>query len=169
MRRHPGAWYYTLLSAAVALAFLGTNAFMFAQGRELVWTQDALPLYANFLVWGKQVLSDVLAGAAAGQGLALPQYAYTMGYGADVPVTMGSYLQDPINLVVFALPSEWIGFSYTLMVLVRMLLAAFAFSWYCFSRGQGRKATGVAALAYATCGFVVFFVGILLESRRVSR
>lgn len=154
--RRPKTWYYSLFTCAVTLAFLGANGWMLASGRELVWTRDALPLYANFLVWGKQALADALGAAASGLGFALPQYTFSMGYGADVPVTMGSYLQDPINVIAFLLPQEWIGLSYSLMVYVRMLLAAFAFSWYCFSRGHGRRATGIASLAYATCGFIVF-------------
>lgn len=156
IKRHPKAWYYSLLTCAVTLAFLGASAFLLANGRELVWKSDALPLYTNFLVWAKEVLADALGAMASGTGFELPQYTYSMGYGSDVPVTMGSYLQDPINLIAFAMPKEWIGLSYSLMTYARMLLAALAFSWYCFARGHGRRATGIAALAYATCGFVVF-------------
>lgn len=158
--KHPRAWYYVLLTCAVTAAFLGANVYLLLQGQELVWTQDALPLYSNFLVWGCDTLRQAVGAVASGAGFELPQYTYTLGYGVDVAATMGSYLQDPINLIAFALPDECIGLSYALMILVRMVLSAFAFSWYCFARGQGRRATGVAALVYATCGFIVF-LGVL--------
>ena len=155
LKRYPRASYYALLVAATIFAFLGTCSFMLVQGRELVWTQDALPLYCNFLVWSSQTFEHVLDEAMSGGGIAAPQYTFTMGYGADVPMTMGSYVQDPVNIIAFALPNELIGLSYTLMILARMILAAITFSWYCFSHGHGRKATGVAAIAYVTCGFVI--------------
>ena len=156
MRRHPQAWYYLLLTCAVTAAFLGSNLFMIVSGRELVWTQDAQPLYASFVVWGKQVIQGMLADLAAGKAVELPQYTYMLGYGADVPVSMGSYLQDPMNIIPALFPSELIGFSYALMTWARMVLAAITFSLYCFYHGHGRKATGVAAIAFVTCGFIIF-------------
>lgn len=154
--RWPRASYYTLLVIAVCIAYAGVNAFLIATGREGVWTQDAQPLYANFLIWACEALRQAVDQAASGQGFVLPQYTYSMGYGADVPMTMGSYLQDPINIIVALMPSELIGVSYPLMTLARMIGAAVAFSSYCFAKGHGRRATGIAALAYATCGFIVF-------------
>ena len=154
--RWPRASYYTVLVVAVCIAYVGVNAFLIATGREAVWTQDAQPLYANFLIWACGALQQMVEQAANGQGIVFPQYTYSMGYGADVPMTMGSYLQDPINIIVALMPAELIGVSYPLMTLARMIGAAVAFSTYCFARGHGRRATGIAALAYATCGFVVF-------------
>ena len=155
-QRYPRLTYYVTLTVAVCIAFAGVNAFLIASGREGIWTQDAQPLYANFLLWSCQALRQAFDGLLAGEGFVLPQFTYDMGYGADVPMTMGSYLQDPINIIVVLMPDELIGVSYPLMTLVRMILAAYAFSWYCIGRGHRRAYTGVAALAYATCGFIVF-------------
>ena len=156
LAKKPRASYYTLLVIAVCIAFAGINLFLIVTGREGVWTQDAQPLYANFLIWANDTLFQAIGQALAGDGFILPQYTYSMGYGADVPMTMGSYLQDPLNIIPTVLPNELIGVSYPLMTLVRMILSAVAFSCYCFARGHGRRATGIAALAYATCGFIVF-------------
>ena len=156
-RRHPMLWYFGLLYVAVTLAFLGMNLLPLATGCELVWTMDAEPLYANFLVWGIQQLQEIGGQIASGSPVELPFYTFSLGYGADAPMTLGSYLNDPTNIIAFLLPAEYIGVSYALMTWLRVLLAATTFSAYCFSRGNGRIATGVAALCYVCCGFVVFW------------
>ena len=156
IRKHPRVWYYLLLACAVTGLFLGTCALIFAQGRELVWTTDALPLYTSFLVWADQAFWHAIDAMSGGNGFVLPQFTYTMGYGSDVPAAMGSYLQDPINLIFFVLPNEYVGLSYTLMIWLRLVLAAYAFSWYCLARGHSHRVTGIAALAYIACGFVIF-------------
>ena len=155
LSRHPRICYYVLLACAATLAFAGTSLFLIVTGREGVWIQDAQPLYANFLVWGCQTIDQTVQAAQSGAGIALPYYTYNMGYGADVPMTMGSYLQDPVNIIPALMPNELIGISYPLMTWLRMVLAAFAFSSYSLSHGRSRKSTFVAALAYATCGFIV--------------
>lgn len=154
-RKHPQGAYWVYLVLAVTLLFLLENAYMLATGRELIWKQDALPLYVNFLLYAKNATLQAYEAFAAGGGLQVPMYTYSMGYGVDVPMTMGSYLQDPLNIIPALLPASWINISYPAMTYVRMVLAAVAFSVYCFGHGRGRAATGIASLVYVTCGFIL--------------
>ena len=157
VRRHPRRWYFGLLYAAVTLAFLGMNLLPLARGYELVWTMDAQPLYANFLVWGIQALQQIGNELASGAPVEVPMFTYSLGYGVDAPHTFGSYLNDPINIIALIMPAQYIGVSYAIMTWFRLILASTTFSTYCLSRGNGRKATGIAALCYVCCGFVVFW------------
>ena len=157
MQRHPKLWYFGLLYAAVTCAFLGMNLMPIVHGYELVWTMDAQPLYANFLVWGMQALGQIGNELASGAPVEVPMFTYSLGYGVDAPQTFGSYLNDPINIIALAMPAQYIGVSYAVMTWFRLILASTTFSTYCLSRGNSKPASGIAALCYVCCGFVVFW------------
>ena len=160
-------WYYVFLCIAVTACFLACNSLMLATGRDLIWTTDAQPLYVNFLTWWVDTTRSIVGGFMSGNAAEIPDFTYSLGYGADVPMTMGSYLQDPLNAIALAFPTDMIAIPYALMTWLRMELAAVAFSAYCFSRGHSKAAVAVAALAYATCGYVLFW-GMMRHSKFID-
>lgn len=164
---HPKACYYVILAVAVTVLFFATQAYLIAVGKELIWTTDSKPLYVNFLFWSMNAFDEVLNGFLNGQGIVVPMYTYALGYGADAIVSMGAYLQDPINIFAYVFPKELIGISYPLMALVRVYLAAVAFSIYCFGRGHDAKATFVAAMLYVTCGFILY-LGVMRHPKFID-
>ena len=166
-RKHPTLSYYLALYVAVIIAFIGMNFAIFAVGRECMWHVDAQPLYLNIMAWNSQVLRDAISSFASGGGFEIPMYTYSLGYGADTIMTMGAYLDDPLNLLAIPFPAEYTNIPYVGLVVVRLLLAATTFSLYCFSRGHGRRATFVAAVVYICCGFVVYW-GVLRHPKFID-
>ena len=156
IRNHPKLSYYLLLAVGVTIFYFAAQAYLLALGKELVWTTDPKPLYLNFLLWGATAFQEMLDGLASGAGLVIPMYTYSLGYGADSIASMGSYLLDPFNVIVYLFPPEMIGTGYAVMNWARFYCAAVAFSVFCFSRNHGYKATGIASLLYISCGFVLF-------------
>ena len=166
-QRHPALSYYLALYVAVIVAFIGMNFAIFAVGRECMWHVDAQPLYLNIMAWNSQLLRDAISSFAAGGGFEIPMYTYSLGYGADTIMTMGAYLDDPLNLLAVPFPAEYTNIPYVGLVVIRLLLAATTFSLYCFSRGHGRRATFVAAIVYVCCGFVVYW-GVLRHPKFID-
>ena len=167
LNRHPKASYYILLFFATLALFFLAQAYIMATGYDLIWSSDPKPQYINFLFWGMNVLGETLQTLADNGTLVIPMYTYSLGYGADTIVSMGSYLQDPLNIIVFMFPKEMVAFSYPLMAFVRLYLAAVAFSIYCFGRGHGRKAVGIASIIYVTCGFILF-LGLIRHAKFID-
>ena len=166
-RKHPTLSYYLALYVAVIIAFIGMNFAIFAVGRECMWHVDAQPLYLNIMAWNSQVLRDALSSLISGGGFEIPMYTYSLGYGADTIMTMGAYLDDPLNLLAVPFPAEYTNIPYVGLIVIRLLLAATTFSLYCFSRGHGRRATFVATIVYICCGFVVYW-GVLRHPKFID-
>ena len=59
IKSHPQGCYYLILSLAVTALFFLENAYILAMGHELIWSSDALPIYANFLVYGSNALANM--------------------------------------------------------------------------------------------------------------
>ena len=167
LNAHPKASYYMLLLAAVTALFFLAQAYIMATGYDLIWSPDPKPQYINFLFWGMNALGETFNTLINDGILVMPMYTYSLGYGADAIVSMGSYLQDPLNIIVFLFPKEMVAYSYPLMAFVRVYLAAVAFSIYCFGRGHGRKATGIASIIYVTCGFILF-LGLIRHAKFID-
>ncbi len=119
--------------------------------RGLIWNVDGIAQYYPFFVYEGQWIRGIFSNLLGGNGLQIPLWEWTSGYGADVITTFDVFL-DPLNLVSAITPerlSEWV---FQLLVLVRMYLAGLAFVFYCRTRGEDRMGTVLGALLYALCG-----------------
>lgn len=152
--------YLVVLWFCCLLGWLGVNGLIIAAGRIPLWQTDGVPLYLNFMIFEGRALRSALHALFTGGGFSFPVYTFDLGYGADVLLTLGGSLNDPFNLLTVFVPTRFMVWLYVVLVVVRVCLAATSFSAYCFHRGNGRKATFVAALCYVFCGYVLFW-GIL--------
>jgi len=120
-------------------------------GRELIWNVDGLSQYYPFFLYEGEWLRGIVTGLLSGNGLNVPLWEWSSGYGADVPTTFDVFL-DPLNLVSAITPSflsEWV---FQLLVIVRLYLGGLAFVFYAKTRGENRTGTVLGALLYALCG-----------------
>ncbi len=120
-------------------------------GRELIWNVDGLSQYYPFFLYEGEWIRGIISGLLSGEGLNIPLWEWSSGYGADVPTTFDVFL-DPLNLVSAITPaflSEWV---FQLLVIVRLYLGGLAFAFYCKTRGESRTGTVLGALLYALCG-----------------
>lgn len=139
---------YTHLFAPFALLVLG--ALLVAK-RGLIWSVDGLSQYYLFFVYEGQWLHDIVSNLLSGNGIQIPLWEWTCGYGADIPTTFDVFL-DPLNLVSAVTPeslSEWV---FQLLVVIRLWLAGLAFICYAQTRGENRTGTVLGALLYALGG-----------------
>lgn len=118
-----------------------------------------MDLYYNFFVYEGEWLRSVVLSILNGRP-EVPMYSFELGYGADVMATMGGCLNDPFNLVsIFCFP-EYAEYVFEVLIFLRFIFAAIAFSLYSFSRGRGYSATFFGSLCYVLCGYMVFW-GVL--------
>ena len=166
-RRSPRLAYYIGLFVAVIAIYVGSNAAMIAVGRDCLWHVDGQPLYMSYLAWEGQQLRAAWDAFISGGPVEVPFFTYSVGYGADAPLIMTAFLNDPLNLLSIFFPVENTITCFTIEIIVRMMLAGVTFSLYCFSRGHGRAQTGVAAVAYICCGYILFW-GLLRHPKFIN-
>lgn len=139
---------YTLCFVIVALITL----FVYpSNGRSMVWSVDGLEQYYPYFVYEGQWLRDIASSLFSGQGLQVPLWSYTLGYGSDILATM-DVIFDPLNLLSGLCPEQYSEYLFQFLIVFRLYLAGAAFSLLAFRLGTGRFPTLIAALLYAFCG-----------------
>ena len=64
---------------------------------------------------------------------------------------------DPLNLLSVAVPTRYMAYFYSFLVVLRLYLAGLAFSGYCFYMGRKKNlAVLTGALCYVFCGYALF-------------
>lgn len=119
--------------------------------RGLIWIVDGMSQYYPFFIYEGQWIRGIFENLLAGNGLQIPLWEWTSGYGADV-ITTFDVLFDPLNLVSAITPgwaSEWV---FQALVVLRLYLSGLAFVFYAQTRGENRCGTVLGALLYALCG-----------------
>ena len=167
VRGRMGIGYVAALFAACLAGFAGVCAYLLAVGKIPFWQTDASSLYLNSFIWEGEVLRDAFASLASGQGFSLPLYTFQLGYGADVATSLDGLINDPLNLVSAFVSPEQAVYAFEVLVFVRLFLAAVAFSFYSLRRGNSREASMVGTLAYAFCGFMLFW-GVLRHPQFIN-
>lgn len=90
-----------------------------------------------------------------GEGLA---YAWSLGIGSDFTAIYGYYLATPTNWLVYFVPEHLIIEFMTLMILLKIAMCGFTFSYYLSKRFQSKSPMilGFSTL-YAFSGFVAAY------------
>lgn len=116
-----------------------------AYGDGLVQHYQALSYYARYL---RQILKTLLFE----HRLEIPQWSFSIGYGSDIVATLHYYvIGDPFNLFSVFVPTRYLPYFYSGMVLVRLYCAGIAFSELCFytiREKAGNMAVLVGSLVY---------------------
>ncbi|MEG0758939.1 MAG: YfhO family protein, partial [Raoultibacter sp.] len=139
---------YTILF--VVFAFLALFVYP-SNGRSLVWSVDGLEQYYPFFVYEGQWLREVVGGLFSGQGLVLPAWEFSLGYGSDVFISIDAFL-DPLNLLSGLCPEAFSEYLFQFLVVFRMYLAGAAFIAFARYQGLARYPVICGALLYALCG-----------------
>lgn len=149
VRRRKTYWAcYTL--AFVIVAFIVLFVYP-SNGRSIVWNVDGLEQYYPYFVFEGQWLREIASNLISGQGLQVPLWSYTLGYGSDILTTL-DVIFDPLNLLSGLCPEQYSEYLFQFLVVFRLYLAGAAFSHFAFRFGTGRLPTLLAALLYALCG-----------------
>lgn len=140
--------------------FLILSAIVFStfwiNDKSMIWKPDGLTQHFNSFVyfgnWGRSILKNLLTG----QGLSIPMWDFSIGYGSDVLTTLQYYcIGDPFSLFAVLTPVRFMEAMFNALILLRVFLAGIAFSCYCFYMKRGKCATLAGALSYVFCGYVI--------------
>ena len=139
-----------LCSVGVLLVFVP----IFASGHGCVWSNDGVSQQLNSLIFSGRTLREVFRGLLFEHRLHFPQYIFTVGYGLDVEALTG--LRDPFNWLAVFVPARFCEYLYFLLIIVRVFVAALAFSFYVRSKGNSLESACLGALIYVFAGFPIF-------------
>jgi uncharacterized membrane protein YfhO len=157
LKSKPHFRYYCLLFITIVVGYLATvGVFRLTTGEIPLWRSDNYALYINFAAYEGEWLRSIIGNLFAGNGLIIPEYSYSLGYGADVLLSAGGCINDPFNLLFVFCPVRYTAYLYLFLILLRLVLAGASFSFYALSKGNGHRATYIATLCYLLTGFVLF-------------
>lgn len=122
-----------------------------SNGRSLIWSVDGLEQYYPFFIYEGQWIRDIVQNLISGQGLQIPLWTHTLGYGMDIPSTLDVFF-DPLNVLSALCPERYSEYLFQFLVVFRLFLAGASFSLFAFRFKTGRFATLLAALLYALGG-----------------
>ena len=146
---------YTVLYAVLTVVVFSP---LIVGDRSFIWGGDGLAQHIKALSYYGVWLRGIASSIASGQGLELPMFSFSLGYGADVLDTLNYYaIGDPLNVFAVFVPTEQTPVLYTALIIVRPYLAGLAFAlyaWRVFRPSSHGLLAG--ALVYAFCGFAMF-------------
>ena len=146
---------YTVMFALIAAAVFSP---FWMEKITLIHTDDGWTQHYRALVYYAQWLRSIVRTLFLEHRLIIPQWSHSIGYGADVITTLSYYVMgDPLNLLSVAVPTRYMAYFYSFLVVLRLYLAGLAFSGYCFYMGKKKNlAVLTGALCYVFCGYALF-------------
>ena len=154
-RRRDFLILYTLIFALLSVL---THIYIYISGRTLVWNLDGSGQHIKALAFYGEWLRGVLRHIFADHELSIPSWSFSIGYGADVPVTLSYYVTgDPFAILSVFVPVKYTYFLYEALIYLRVWCMGLTFATFCF--GRNRDAAPYAVLAssfvYSFCGFAM--------------
>lgn len=146
-----------LLAAAILMLFGLLFAVLPLTGHGLIFRGDDFTQHYPFLIaigrWVRAFLSN--PGSA-------PAFNWSLGLGADWIGSLNYYgFGDPLTLLAALFPARYIHVCYTLLVLLRHMLAGLAFLALARGFGARWRYALIAAAAYAYTNFMIAWVALL--------
>lgn len=125
--------------------------------------------YSSLAYWG-QYLRSVIKNLFTGNGLVLPEWNFSIGYGADIFTTLHYYaIGDPLNLLAVLVPMKYTEILYIVLIILRLYLAGVSFICYCHYRGRRGISVAMGAWIYIFASYTIrigihypFFYNVLI-------
>ena len=146
---------YTLIFALLAVL---THIYIYVSGKTLVWNLDGSGQHIKTLAFYGEWLRGVLTNIFVGHDLSIPAWSFSIGYGADVPVTLSFYVTgDPFALLAVFVPIQYTYYLYEALIYLRVWFMGLAFATFCFGKNKDVSPWAVLAssFAYSFCGFAM--------------
>lgn len=150
-------FYLTYSGLFLVLSFFVFSFFLFS-GKSFVWQPDGFFQHLKALTYYAQWLRQLVRNLLFEHCLSLPEFSLNMGLGADVITTLHYYaIGDPFNLLSVFVPSRYMEYFYSAMILVRLYFCGLFFSLFCFNKGiKNQYGVLAGAFVYAFCGFSLY-------------
>ena len=155
--RRQALYASALLSAAILLLFGLLFVILPLTGHGLIFKGDDFLQHYPFLM----AIGRWLRALFSGRGLA-PGFNWSLGLGADWIGSLNYYgLGDPLTLLAALFPASGAHLCYTLLVMLRHVLAGLAFLALARAFGVRWRYALIAAAAYAYTNFMIAWCALL--------
>ncbi len=159
--------YYFLYSIVFIIAILLVYGCYFVNGKSFVWQVDGWTQHYKALVYYAKWLRSIVKTLLFEHRLEIPTYSFSIGYGSDIITTLHYYvIGDPLCLLSVFVPTKYMAYFYSGMIVFRLYLAGITFSAFSFymqkktiketEEGFGSFAVLAGALVYVFCGFAIY-------------
>ena len=147
---------YTLIFAVFAAAFLLTTNL---NGKTQICNFDGDGQHIKSLIYYSEWLRSILKNIFVNHRFEIPAWSFSIGYGADIPVSLHYYaVGDPFAVFCVFFTASSMRVFYEISIYVRLFCAGLAFSWFCFSK-ENERITDIGVLAgaftYIFCAFAM--------------
>lgn len=154
-RRRDFLILYTLIFALLSVL---THIYIYIGGRTLVWNLDGSGQHIKALAFYGEWLRGVIGHIFTDHELSIPAWSFSIGYGADVPVTLSYYVTgDPFAFLSVFVPVKYTYFLYEALIYLRVWCMGLTFATFCFGRNKDAAPYSVlsASFVYSFCGFAM--------------
>lgn len=155
--------YYAEYLVIFTLLFIGMFYFCYAEwfykaGKTFFRSFDGLDQHYLIFLYIGNLIREFFYNLFHNHEIVIPLWNMGIGYGSDIPTSLGAYLPDPFNWISAFFPGVRSQFGYCLMIVAKVYAAGLAFSYFCFHKGAGRFATLAGSLMYMFSGtvYIVF-------------
>ncbi|MDC7286272.1 YfhO family protein [Blautia schinkii] len=125
--------FYAAYTILAVLFFAGIYLLFFRVDRSLVWNSDGMKQHYISLAYYGNYLRSILKNIFIDHTFEIPMWDLHIGYGSDIVSTLNYYvLGDPLTLLSVLVPERYTEYLYGFLIFLRMYLAGFAFSRFCF-------------------------------------
>lgn len=146
---------YTGIFILMALAIYG-GVFLL-KGKTFIRNHDGFVQHYRVLMYYGEWLRSIVRTLLTEHRLVLPEWNFSIGYGANVLTTLHYYaIGDPLTLLSAFVPAKYTLYLYGFLVILRGYLAGLFFSCYClYMKQENRLGILAGAFTYVFCHYVL--------------
>lgn len=159
--------YYFLYSVVFIIAILLVYGCYFVNGKSFVWQSDGWTQHYRALLYYAKWLRSIARTLLFEHKLEIPTYSFSIGYGSDIITSLHYYvIGDPLCLLSVFVPTKYMAYFYSGMIVFRLYLAGITFSSFSFymwektiketEEGFRNIAILAGTLVYVFCGFAIY-------------
>ncbi len=129
--------------------------------KSFVWERDGLKQHYRALIYYGQCLRNIIKNLIFNHTLDISTYSFSMGYGSDIITTLQYYvIGDPLNLLSVLIPTKYMAYFYSILILVRFYMSGITFSMFCFYKKDKYDYKPISILVgsfvYIFCGYALY-------------
>lgn len=161
--KHPklkSLWHlllYTIIFSG--LFFLCYGIYYLHEGKSYLWAIDGLAQHYALFFYTRRFLHGIIHTLLAGNGLQIPMWDFSIGYGSDIFITLGVGLFDPFNWVAALVPYKAVPEAFDIVVVLKMYCAGLSFLAFSKhkSKNFGAALAGSIVYVFSAGMFIGFF------------
>lgn len=154
--------YLLLYTAVFTLLCIIVYGYFWRVGKSFVNNMpinngDGLIQHYTALCYYATYLRDIIKSIIFQHKLIIPEWSFSIGYGSNILTTLHYYvIGDPFALLSVLVPTKYMSYFFSFMILFRMYCAGLAFSAYSFHMIKDKKyysnfAVLAGAMVYVFC------------------